>query len=61
MTQAEVPVPATTLSKPTFEQWLNSPIGRDCSSPRLPSNSTRLTMELEFRLRKAFEAGGADK
>jgi hypothetical protein len=58
-TPAQEPTPLVTKERRTFRQWLDSPEGRDCANPRLPTDYTRLSVELEDRLRRAFEAGGA--
>jgi len=58
-TSAQEPTPLVTKERRTFRQWLDSPDGRDCANPRLPSDYTRLSVELEDRLRRAYEAGGA--
>jgi hypothetical protein len=56
----QVPPPRERPAPPrTFLQWLDSPEGRDCANPRLPTDYTRLSVELEDRLRRAYEAGGA--
>ena len=58
-TPAQETPPLVTKERRTFRQWLDSPEGRDCANPRLPTDYTRLSVELEDRLRRAFEAGGA--
>lgn len=41
----------------SFCSWLRTPKGMDCTDPRFPSDYSRMCVELEDRLRAAFEAG----
>lgn len=40
-----------------FKSWLGSPVGRNVSDIRMPSDTVRLGIDLDDRLRKAFLAG----
>lgn len=40
-----------------FKLWLGSPTGRNASDTRMPTDTVRLGIDLDDRLRKAFLAG----
>ena len=58
-----VHVPASTSASTSidpdalFKSWLGSPTGRNASDTRMPTDTVRLGIDLDDRLRKAFLAG----